>query len=111
VIRITAQHEKSATKLFLEGKLCGRVVDELDKCWQTCSPDKPALLIDLTHVSYVDEHGKELLRRMHRKGVRLFSTSLMTKCLIEEIVSTSGDHISSPDQLLSPPSSPNNQTG
>ncbi|HEU4768939.1 MAG TPA: hypothetical protein VFS77_16255 [Pyrinomonadaceae bacterium] len=82
----------------------------MDRCWQTCSPDEPAVFVDLTNVSYVDEHGKELLRRMHRNGIRLFSTSLMTKCLIEEIVATSGDQISSPDQLLSPQSSPTNQT-
>lgn len=84
MIRITAQHEPSATRLFLEGKLAGRCVDELDKCWQT-SRDDAALLVDLTNVSFVDEHGKELLARMHNKGIRLFSTSLMTKCLIDEI--------------------------
>ena len=86
VIRITAQHEKSTTRLFLEGKLCGRCVDELDKCWQTCPADETAVVVDLTNVSFVDEHGKDLLRRMHLHGIRLFSTSLMTKCLIEEIV-------------------------
>lgn len=62
------------------------------------------LLVDLTNVSFVDDHGKELLTHMHNKGIKLFSTSLMTKCLIEEIentATTSGDHISSRDQLLS----------
>ena len=90
MIRITAQHETLATRLFLEGKLCGRCVDELDKCWQTCPAAEPAMLVDLTNVSYVDEHGKDLLRRMHLQGITLFSTSIMTKCLIEEIVATSG---------------------
>ena len=105
VIRITAQQESSTTRLFLEGKLAGRCVDELDKCWQACLSDEVAVLVDLTNVSFVDDHGKELLARMHNKGIKLFSTSLMTKCLIEEIENTpdqSGDHISSHDQLLSP---------
>jgi len=105
VIRITAQQESSTTRLFLEGKLAGRCVDELDKCWQACLSEEVALLVDLTNVSFVDDHGKELLARMHNKGIKLFSTSLMTKCLIEEIentATTSGDHISSRDQLLSP---------
>jgi len=105
VIRITAQQEPSTTRLFLEGKLAGRCVDELDKCWQTCPSERVALLVDLTNVSFVDDHGKELLARMHNKGIKLFSTSLMTKCLIEEIentATTSGDRISSRDQLLSP---------
>ena len=105
MIRITAQQESTITRLFLEGKLAGRCVDELDKCWQTCSSGKPALIVDLTNVSFVDEHGKELLARMNNRGIKLFSKSVMTRCLIEEIENTatiSGDHISSPDQLLSP---------
>jgi len=85
VIRITAQEEPSATRLFLEGKLAGRCVDELDKCWQTCPSGEVALLVDLTNVSFVDDHGRELLTRMHNKGIKLFSKSVMTKCLIEEI--------------------------
>jgi hypothetical protein len=105
VIRITAQQESLVTRLFLEGKLSGPCVDELDKCWQTCPATEMALLVDLTNVSFVDEHGKELLARMHNKGIKLFSKSVMTKCLIEEIENTpirSGDQISSRDQLLSP---------
>ena len=85
MIRITAQHEPSATRLFLEGKLSGPCVEELDKCWRECSCGEAALLVDLTNISFVDEHGKKLLARMHKKGIKLFSTSLMTKCLIAEI--------------------------
>jgi hypothetical protein len=104
VIRITAQQESLVTRLFLEGKLSGPCVNELDKCWQTCPAGEVALLVDLTNVSFVDEHGKELLARMHNKGIKLFSRSVMTKCLIEEIENTaaeSGDHISSRGELLS----------
>ena len=88
MIRITAQHDSSATRLFLEGKLSGPCVDELDKCWREMLVDRSVLLVDLTNVSFVDEHGKELLARMHNKGIKLFSTSLMTKCLIDEIENT-----------------------
>ncbi len=105
MIRITAQQESMMTRLFLEGKLSGPCVDELDKCWQTCPASEMVLLVDLTNVSFVDEHGKELLARMHNQGIKLFSRSVMTKCLIEEIENTpveSGDQISSRGQLLSP---------
>ena len=88
MIRITAKHELSATTLFLEGKLHGRCVDELDKCWKSCSAEEPTLIVDLTNVSFVDEPGKELLTRMRNHGIKLFSTSLMTKCLIEQIEMT-----------------------
>ena len=105
MIRITAQQESLVTRLFLEGKLTGPCVDELDKCWHTCPSSEMALVVDLTNVSFVDDHGKELLVRMHNKGIKLFSKSVMTKCLIEEIENTSlgsGDQISSRGQLLSP---------
>jgi hypothetical protein len=84
MIRITAQRESSATKLFLEGKLAGPGVYELAKCWQETSAEA-SLLVDLTNISFVDEHGKELLYRMHKHGTKLFSTSLMTRCLIDQI--------------------------
>lgn len=105
MIRITAQQESLVTRLVLEGKLSGPCVDELGKCWQMCPPAEVSLLVDLTNVSFVDDHGKELLARMHNKGIKLFSKSVMTKCLIEEIENTpakSGDDMLSRDQLSSP---------
>jgi hypothetical protein len=57
MIRITAQQESTATRLFLEGKLAGPCVDELDKCWHTCPAAEVPLLVDLTNVSFVDDHG------------------------------------------------------
>ena len=85
MIRITAQYESSATRLFLEGKLSGACVDELDKCWQEKCCGGDSLTVDLTNISFVDDHGKQLLARMHQSGIKLFSTSLMTKCVIDEI--------------------------
>ena len=87
MIRITCKNETSATRLFLEGKLAGSCVDELDKCWQK-SPSKQGLLVDLTDISFIDDHGKELLTNMLSHGTKLISTSLMTKSLIEEIQKT-----------------------
>ena len=92
MIRITAQHESSETRLFLEGKLSGPCVDELDKCWQQSSSAEPILMVDLTNISFVDDHGKELLARMHKKGIKLFSNSLMTRCLIDQIQKDRGSN-------------------
>jgi len=87
MIRITCKNETSATRLFLEGKLAGSCVDELDRCWRM-SPTKQSLLVDLTDVSFIDDHGKELLTKMLHHGAKLISKSLMTKSLIEEIQET-----------------------
>jgi anti-anti-sigma regulatory factor len=86
LIRITCNKEAAVTRLILEGKLSGACVDELAKCWlQASSSDQPDLLIDLTSVSFIDDRGKQLLMRMHKNGTRLVSTSLMSKCFIQEI--------------------------
>jgi ABC-type transporter Mla MlaB component len=85
MIRITCKNETSATRLFLEGKLAGNSVDELDKCWQNSSAIPTTFLVDLTNITFIDDHGKELLMKMHRHGAQLVSRSLMTKCLIKEI--------------------------
>ena len=84
MIRITTRDESVTKKLVLEGKLTGSSVAELEKCWLT-SPDQAHVSVDLTSVSFVDDSGKQLLKRMYAKGVRLLSKGLMSKCLIEEI--------------------------
>ena len=85
VIRITCHNEPRSKRLVLEGKLAGACVDELDRCWQQDSCSGAAILVDLTSVNYIDDRGKQLLKRMHDHGITLVSTSLMSKCLIEEI--------------------------
>ena len=85
VIRITCHNESAITRLVLEGKLAGACVDELDKCWHDEPARWPTLLIDLTSVSFIDDRGKQLLKKMHDHGATLISTSLMSRCLIEEI--------------------------
>jgi anti-anti-sigma regulatory factor len=82
VIRITCHNEAALTRLVLEGKLAGACVDELDKCWRN-APKK--LLIDLTSVSFIDDRGKQLLKRMHDNGATLISSSIMSRCFIEEL--------------------------
>jgi len=85
VIRITCNKESAGTRLVIEGKISGACVDELAKCWLQASSNQPDLLIDLTSVSFIDDRGKQLLIRMHENGTKLISTSLLSKCLIQEI--------------------------
>jgi len=85
LIRISCHTEAALTRLVLEGKLAGACVDELDKCWQETPGKWSTLLIDLTSVSFIDDRGRQLLKKMHDKGATLVSTSLMSKCLIAEI--------------------------
>lgn len=85
VIRITCHDESAVTRLVIEGKLAGVCVDELDKCWHSEPAKWKTLLIDLSGVSFIDDRGRELLKKMHDHGATLISSSLMSRCLINEI--------------------------
>ena len=85
LIRITCRNESAITRLVLEGKLAGACVDELDKCWHDAPGKWSSLIIDLTGVSFIDDRGKQLLKQMHDHGATLISSSLMSRCLIEEL--------------------------
>ena len=85
MIRITAHNEASTIRLYLEGKLAGDSVDELERCWQESDANRGSVSIDLTAVSFIDNRGKQLLAKMFAKGTRLLSKGLMAKCFIEEI--------------------------
>jgi len=85
MIRITAQHELNTTRLFLEGKLAGDSVAELERCWRVAANTKTSVSIDLTAVSFIDNRGKQLLVKMFEGGARLLSRGLLARCIIDEI--------------------------
>ncbi|HEV8369649.1 MAG TPA: hypothetical protein VGQ39_16955 [Pyrinomonadaceae bacterium] len=85
MIRITSHNESSSTKLYLEGKLAGDSVAELERCWMLSLATTSTVSVDLTAVSFIDSRGKQLLAKMFAKGTLLFSKGLMAKCFIEEI--------------------------
>jgi anti-anti-sigma regulatory factor len=87
MIRITAHNESTSTRLYLEGKLAGDSVAELERCWKVASATRTAVSVDLTAVSFIDSRGKQLLTKMFEKGTQLLSKGLMAKCFIEEIES------------------------
>ena len=85
MIRITAQNEPNTTRLFLEGKLAGDSVAELERCWLIAATKKTPVSIDLTAVSFIDNRGKQLLVKMFEGGARLLSKGLLARCIIDEI--------------------------
>jgi len=93
MLRITVRNEIEITRFVVEGKLAGACVCELERCWQATKSDESqgAILVDLSSVTFIDASGKELLSRMHEKGIRFVATSLMPRCFIEEIESSKSD--------------------
>jgi anti-anti-sigma regulatory factor len=87
MLRITIHHEDAATRLQVEGKLAGAFAEELKKCWLDADANAPLvpLVVDLSSLTLIDNAGKALLAEMHRQGVKLAATGLMTQAIIEEI--------------------------
>lgn len=87
MLRITARVIDGQFGLFIEGRLSGRCVSELEKCWQGAVAGQSPFptLVDLTDVSFIDAHGKQLLSQMREHGIKLVANGLMSKFIIDEI--------------------------
>ena len=73
-------------------KVCGRLaegwVPELETCWHAARIDHPGgkILVDLKHVTFIDDKGRSLLERMHREGATFAAAGLLTRAIIDKIV-------------------------
>ncbi|MEW6207408.1 MAG: hypothetical protein AB1631_03510 [Acidobacteriota bacterium] len=97
MIRINRIRERPLLRLIVEGTLSGEWVDELEKCWldaKTTLSDEH-IRVDLSAVSYIDDKGRLLLKRMFGEGTQLQATGVMTRGIIEEIA----DETDSPTKI------------
>ena len=88
MIRISKNYKGSKRRLLVEGTLAGDWVEVLEKSWleaQTSRNGEP-MRIDLSGVTWIDDKGSELLKRMLQDGTELRATGIMTKAVIEELI-------------------------
>ena len=87
MLRITTRNIAGDVGLFIEGKLAGPCVGELEKCWRRAVDGEAPLpaLVDLTDVSFIDTNGKQLLAQMREHGIKLIANGLMSKLFLDEI--------------------------
>jgi anti-anti-sigma regulatory factor len=77
-------------------KVCGRLaesyVPELETCWQSARTGHPGskILVDLQHVTFIDDKGRSLLERMHRDGATFSAHGLLTRAIIDNIIRNEG---------------------
>lgn len=73
-------------------KVCGRLaegyVPELEDCWRSAQVDHPRsrILVDLKHVTFIDDKGRSLLERMHRDGATFAVAGLLTRAIVDNII-------------------------
>lgn len=88
VLRITTRIISTGdVAFFVEGKLAGACVSELERCWRygVAGGSPTPAVVDLTDVSFIDSYGKQLLTQMHADGIKLVANGLMSKFVIDEI--------------------------
>ena len=73
-------------------KVCGRLaesyVPELETCWRSARTEHPGgkILVDLQHVTFIDDKGRSLLERMHREGATFAAHGPLTRAIIQNII-------------------------
>jgi hypothetical protein len=73
---------------LVEGTLAGDWVEVLEKSWleaQTSRNGEP-IRIDLSGVTWIDDKGRELLKRILQDGAELRAKGIMTRSVVEEII-------------------------
>lgn len=79
--------EGKPTVIRVEGRLAGPWVDELERTWSQAVALRGArqVKVELAGVSFVDEAGKQLLRRMSAGGTLLSAAGCLTRAIVEEV--------------------------
>lgn len=73
----------------MDGKLSGAWVEVLEQAWRNVVAEKTAnpVVVDMTQVTLVDNHGKALLRKILESGARFNIADFYMKSIFAEIES------------------------
>lgn len=81
-------HDGPKTFRFeLNGGLAGVEASRLAQAWRTASStiDGKILCVDVTHLTFADEKGRDLLARWHQSGAHFAANSAASRALMESI--------------------------
>jgi anti-anti-sigma regulatory factor len=87
MLRITLHDSPEILRFQLEGKLVGPWVSELEQSWKTArsvQADKK-LVVDLRDVTFIDDSGKDLLRRFCESGAEFVACEPLTCAIVEQV--------------------------
>jgi len=92
MLKITVHDCSTQPKIYLDGKLAGDWVSELDAVWKDLSKGRPAqhVTLNLAGVTFVDTEGKKLLCSMLRRGAKLQEPQSLVKYILHEFQAESG---------------------
>ena len=87
MLRISVMNEPGITRMKLEGKLAHEWVSEARNAWAALSEvnGETEIVVDLLHVSFVDDAGHRLLTEIRHAGAELMGSGPLMSALIDEI--------------------------
>jgi hypothetical protein len=85
-VHVSSLEDQTTVKVF--GRLAEGYVPELENCWKSALAEHPGgrILVDLKHVTFIDDKGRSLLERMHRDGATFAAAGLLTRAIIDKII-------------------------
>jgi hypothetical protein len=87
MLRITIHDAPPTLTFWLEGRLVGPWVRELEECWRgsLASRREPILRVDLTEVTSIDAAGRACLEALHGQGAEFVAADCLMKAVVAEI--------------------------
>ena len=94
MMKATRIQEGDQLMIRVEGRLAGPWVEELERSWRDAADTQSAarVQVHLAGVSYIDDAGKQLLRKMHQSGTRILAAGCLTRAIVEEVEGTRAKH-------------------
>jgi hypothetical protein len=95
VLKISVEPANETVTMKLEGKIVGPWISECDRAWNGLQETQGSrkLRLDLRNVTFVDDRGTALLRRIHRmSGAEVLADSPLTQYFAERIARTIEGH-------------------
>jgi outer membrane protein len=86
MMKATQLQQGERIVIRVEGRLAGPWVGELEQSWSQAAATRgsSAVQVELAGVSFVDEAGKQLLRKMSQAGTRLSAAGCLARAIVEE---------------------------
>jgi len=86
MLKITVDGCSKQPRIFLDGKLAGDWVSELETVWKELSKCRPAqdVTLVLSGVSFVDAKGMKLLGSILGRGAKLQEPQSLVKYMLKE---------------------------
>jgi ABC-type transporter Mla MlaB component len=87
IFRIAIRSTENQDTWILEGRLAGRVVDELRASWKRAVNEEPGRerAVDLVGVTFVDEYGEQALLEMMMDNADFVVRGVYMKTLLKSL--------------------------